>query len=93
MLFACQNYLLAKILVPYEYLEILVAPDLVATFLWFQMPGFGTNSAMGSSSLPARVEYNTSNDFPAECIYDQGFSYPATNEYAYYAGMGSSSSC
>ncbi|KAM0875217.1 hypothetical protein ACQ4PT_036910 [Festuca glaucescens] len=51
------------------------------------MPGFGTNAAMGSASLPARVEYNTSNGLSAEYIYDQGLSYPATNGYAYYAGF------
>uniref|UniRef100_A0ACD5XFB6 Uncharacterized protein n=1 Tax=Avena sativa TaxID=4498 RepID=A0ACD5XFB6_AVESA len=51
------------------------------------MPGFGTNAAMGSASLPARVEYNTSNGLSAEYIYDQGLSYPATNGYGYYAGF------
>ncbi|XBI71256.1 hypothetical protein VPH35_065524 [Triticum aestivum] len=51
------------------------------------MSGFGTNSAMGSSSLPSRVVYNTGNDLPVEYIYDQGLSYPATNGYAYYAGF------
>ena len=54
------------------------------------MSGFGTNSAMGSSSLPSRVVYNTGNDLPVEYIYDQGLSYPATNGYAYYGGMCSS---
>ena len=55
------------------------------------MPGFGTNAAMGSASLPARVEYNTSNGMSAEYIYDQGLSYPAMDGYTYYAGMCSSS--
>ncbi|CAM0872938.1 unnamed protein product [Alopecurus aequalis] len=51
------------------------------------MPGFGTNAAMGSASLPASVEYNTSNGMSAEYIYDQGLSYPATDGYTYYAGF------
>lgn len=51
------------------------------------MPGFGTNSYMSPASLPARVDYSTSNGFSAEYIYDPGLSYPATNGYAYYAGF------
>uniref|UniRef100_A0A0D9VTD1 YTH domain-containing family protein n=1 Tax=Leersia perrieri TaxID=77586 RepID=A0A0D9VTD1_9ORYZ len=51
------------------------------------MPGFGTNSAMGSASHPATIEYNTSNNVSSEYIYEQGLYYPATNGYAYYAAF------
>ncbi|KAG8063603.1 hypothetical protein GUJ93_ZPchr0003g17838 [Zizania palustris] len=51
------------------------------------MPGFGTDSAMGSASHPARIGYNTSNNVSSEGIYEHGLYYPATNGYGYYTGF------
>ncbi|XP_040377937.1 YTH domain-containing protein ECT4-like isoform X2 [Oryza brachyantha] len=51
------------------------------------MPGFGTSSAMGSASHPARIEYDSSNSMSSQYVYEQGLYYPATNGYAYYTGF------